>query len=177
MNVDKAGTNSIAPPVRTYNPSNITALNLNSYTLGVGNGAIAGPKLGYGNDILAYINPDTTYPDNHVNTGYNEDSGYYIQNFLQNYINPCAELNSPYIQMRPRNSLSRLLSEYIRVKFYEFHHMSKALIAVRPGDWATKIIHQTLKADGSVNYEYEENLNNATISYVRGYGSGSDSQG
>ena len=79
--------------------------------------------------------------------------------------------------MRPRNSLSRLLSEYIRVKFYEFHHMSKALITVRPGDWATKIIHQTLKYDGTVDSEYEVNLINSSMSYVRGYGSGRDSQG
>lgn len=79
--------------------------------------------------------------------------------------------------MRPYNNPSRLLSDFIRVKFWSFNNMTKMLIGLRPGDWATKMVHQTLKPDGSVNYEYDEGLTNTSISFVRGYSTGRDSQG
>lgn len=177
MNPESEGLNNITVPVRTLNGGNLYALNLNSRSLSGSNTTIAGPQLGYRNDGTYYVSPNTTYPSNHVNTGYEEDSTYYIYSFLQNWMNPCPELKAPYYTMRPYNNPSRLLSDFIRVKFWSFNNMTKMLIGLRPGDWATKMVHQTLKPDGSVNYEYDEGLTNTTISYVRGYSKGRDSQG
>lgn len=79
--------------------------------------------------------------------------------------------------MRPYYNPSRLLSEFIKVKFWTFDHMTKMLYGMRLGDFATKIVHQTLRPDGSVSYEYEETLRNYAVSYVRGYGTTSDGHG
>lgn len=177
MNPESEGLNNITVPVRTLNGGNLYALNLNSQSLSASNTTIAGPVIGYRNNGTFYVSPNTTYPNNHVNTGYEEDSTYYIYSFLQNWVNPCPELKSPYYAMRPYNNPSRLLSEFIRVKFWSFQHMSKLLIGLRGGDWATKMVHQTLKPDGSVNYEYEEGLANSSFSFVRGYSTGQDDQG
>lgn len=177
MNPESEGLNNITVPVRTLNGGNLYALNLNSQSLSASNTTIAGPVIGYRNDGTFYVSPNTTYPNNHVNTGYAEDSTYYIYSFLQNWLNPCPELKAPYYAMRPYTNPSRLLSEFIRVKFWSFQHMSKLLIGLRGGDWATKMVHQTLKPDGSVNHEYEEGLANSSFSFVRGYNTGRDDQG
>lgn len=169
MNPESAGLNNIAVPVRTFNAGNMDALRLNTATLGEANGAIAGPLIGYGNNRAYYVSPNTTYPNNHVNTGYTEDSTYTIVNYLQNYLNPCPEYMVPYYAMQPRMSNNRLLSEFVRVKFWSFQHMSKMLIGLRLGDWATKVVHQTLNYDGSVKDEYEEGLMSTVLSYARGY--------
>lgn len=63
------------------------------------------------------------------------------------------------------------------MKLWTFDHMTKLLIGLRGGDWATKMVHQTLKPDGTINYEYEEGLANTTFSYVRGYSTTSDGHG
>ena len=126
-----------------------------------------------------YISPDTTFPNNHINIGYTEDSTYHIYNFLQNWYNPCVVYKSPYYQMRPASyyAPSRLLGELIRCKFYEYNHMTKMLFGLRLGDIATKIVHQTLKSDGSVDSEYEMGLRNTVMSYIRGYSTSSDGHG
>lgn len=168
-NPESAGDNNIAVPPRTISHGNMYALNIGSQSLSASNTTMRGPLLGYGNDATYYVSPDTTCPSNHVNTGYTEDSTYRIYDFMQNWINPCAEEKAPYYAMRPSYSNTKLWSDFIRVKFWEFEHMNKLLIPLRLGSFATKWVHQTLKSDGSVNYEYEVGLTNSTESYIRGY--------
>lgn len=176
MHPESRGNNDVVADI-SLSGRNLYALNLNSQSLGASNTTIAGPVIGYRNDATYYVSPSTTYPSSHVNTGYSEDSSYYIYNFMQNWTNPCPELKAPYYAMRPFANPSRLLSEFIRVKFWSFQHMRKLLIGLRGGDWATKMVHQTLKPDGSVSYESEEGLSNSTFSYIRGYSNGQDDQG
>lgn len=176
MYLEQEGENALSIPVRTLNGANIYALNLNGNSLSSSNDTMRGPQIGYGNEYTYWLSPDTTYPTSHVNT-YSEDRYYYVQNYLRNYQNPCIELKAPYMAMRPFYNPSRLLSEFVRVKFWEFHFMRKLLIRLRGGDWATKIVHQSLNQDGSVNYEYDESLGNTAFSNVRAYGDGSDGQG
>lgn len=176
MNPESAGSNSVVADI-TLNARNIYDLKINSQSLSTSNSTMRGPNIGYDNDATYYISPDTTYPNNHVNTGYTEDSTYYIYSYLQNWMNPSPEMKSPYYGMQPYYGNNRLLSEFIRMRFWGYNRMSKMLIPLRGGSFATKILHQTLKPDGSVDSEYEEGLRNSTFSYLRGYSTTTDNNG
>lgn len=175
MNPESEGLNNISVPNVVLDSGNIRALKLQTATLGNSSAdqVIRGTTMGYANDGTYYINPSATHLANVVNTGYTADSNFHLYNYLQNYLLPLPESKQPYYSMEPGGGSTartiRLKSDYIRAKFWAFNNMSKMLIGLRFGDFATKIVHQTLKYDGSLDYEYEYGLNGTVMSGFRAY--------
>lgn len=155
MNPESAGLNNIAVPNRTFNSGNILALTLNSFSLG-GSYVVRGPHMGYGRDLAMYVNPATTHPEYDVTTA--ETHHYWVSDFLTNYSFDLPEWKAPYYSMTPGFGsirTARLLSDFIRAKFWTFNKMSKLLIGLRLGDVATKLTYQILNEDGSISDEFD----------------------
>lgn len=171
MNPESAGNHQISVPLRTLNSGNLRALELTSSAIASNGYVIRGPQIGYRNSATNYINPDTTYPPSHTIIGYNT---YGIHNFLQNYQLDLPENKQPYYSMRPRYSSGSsaytiLYSDFVRAKFWTFNKMSKMLIHICLGDFATSAIQYTYNADGTVKDQYNEGLTTNVFSSMRSY--------